>query len=55
MGYVPAGKVEPVNLDQMIARERNFEIRNFEGAAWITDEPQILWQARFALGMLDED
>ena len=41
--------------NQMIARERNLEIRNFEAAAWITDEPQILWQARFALGMLEED
>ena len=41
--------------NQMIARERHLEIRDFEEAAWVTDKPQILWQARFALGLLDED
>jgi hypothetical protein len=38
-----------------IARERDLEIRDFEDAAWVTDDPQILWQARFALDLLDED
>jgi hypothetical protein len=38
----------------LIANEKHLEIRDFEDAAWITDKPQILWQARFALGLLDE-
>ncbi len=41
--------------NQMVAREKRLEVRDFEAAAWITDDPQILWQARFALDLLDED
>ena len=39
----------------MVAREKRLEFRDFEAAAWITDDPQILWQARFALDLLDDD
>ena len=39
----------------MVAREKHLELRDFEDAAWVTDHPQILWQARFALDLLDED
>jgi hypothetical protein len=41
--------------NHMVQRERHLKVRNFEDAAWITDDPQILWQARFALDLLDED
>ena len=33
----------------------HLKIRDFEDAAWVADDPQILWQARFALGLTDED
>jgi hypothetical protein len=45
--------VDPWN--RRIARENHLTYGDFEAAAWVTDEPQILWQARFALGLLDED
>jgi len=45
--------IHPWNL--MIAHERQLRVGDFEGAAWVTDPPQILWQARFALGLRDED
>jgi len=45
--------VHPWN--HMIAREKKLKIRDFEDAAWVTDKPQILWQARLALGLVDED
>ena len=39
----------------MIGDQRHLELDDHEEAAWVTDPPQILWQARFALGLLDED
>jgi hypothetical protein len=39
----------------MISREKGLELDGFEEAAWVTDHPQILWQARFALDLLEED
>jgi hypothetical protein len=41
--------------NRMIADQKHLELHAFEDAAWSTDHPQILWQARFALGLLDED
>lgn len=38
-----------------VARRNSLTYGDFEGAAWVTDEPQILWQARFALGLSEED
>jgi hypothetical protein len=46
---------EIFSWNQMVARERNLKLRDFEQAAWITDPPQILWQARLALDLLDDD
>jgi hypothetical protein len=46
---------EIFSWNHRIARERDLEIRAFEDAAWVTDDPQIFWQARFALDLLDED
>jgi hypothetical protein len=46
---------EVYSWNHMIARERSLKRRAFEEAAWVTDKPQILWQARFALDLLDED
>jgi hypothetical protein len=46
---------EVYSWNHTIARERNLKLRAFEEAAWVTDKPQILWQARLALGLLDED
>ncbi len=45
--------VDPWN--HRVARRNHLSYGDFEGAAWVTDEPQILWQARFALGLLDDD
>jgi hypothetical protein len=39
----------------MVVEQRRLKLEAFEEAAWITDPPQILWQARFALDLLDED
>ena len=46
---------EIFSWNQMIRSERHLKIRDFEEAAWVTDKPQILWQARFALDLLDEE
>ncbi len=45
--------VDPWN--HRVARRNHLSYGDFEGAAWVTDEPQILWQARYALGLVDED
>jgi hypothetical protein len=41
--------------NHMIEHEKHIKIPNFEEAAWVTDDPRILWQARFALDLLDEE